>query len=616
MDNKEILTLSLSYAVEANKKATKKEEFLGLHDLYDDTVKMAEQIKVHAVKGVFPEELFSHRSPNETEAEANYIRKNYKQITFPIFVDYLSTICRPMGDGNWGIDYKEDASEYKQNDLSFQKYVESELPVYGSLENFIKYILPSIKSIDANGFIAIRPKELPIKLDEEGQRVIDSTRLYEPTIFYYESKKVIAYEHHEYYMFLSNERSLVNYGGREVREGKIYELYTKDAVYFVIQEGLKTENKFRIELFYQHDLGYCPVKQLAGIPHLKNDKILYQSPFLYSVDLLDLVATNGNWEQAMINSCVFPVKVMFGSKCEFRDSHGRLCQDGKITIEGVEKTCPSCHGQGLKSRISPLGTLLINPSTKFEQGEEKSTVDPLKYVSPEVHTLEFVHKKVESDTMKARAILHLRNKNTSVVTNDGVMTATEVFDDAKSMYAFIKPISDQIFNIYEFCLNTIGKQRYGESFEAPSLSYPKTFDFKSAEDYLNDISNAIKNNMPPSFIQIILMQYINAFFGDNEKTNKIFKLVATADKLFGLSQDEISVKIARGTAGKWQDILHTSVLNFINDAILADANFIEKPIEKQVEILTDMAKKMELEIQSKPIEDITKTMLPDTGGGV
>lgn len=613
MDETEILTKAVELAIEAN-KSTKKTELIGLHDLYEDSVKMAEQIKVHAVKGVFPHELFSHRSPNETEAEAKYIRDNYKQITFPIFVDYLSTICRPMGDGNWGVDYKEDASEYKQSDLTFQKYVETELPIYGSLEGFIKYILPSIKSIDANGFIAIRPKELPITLNEENERVIDSNRLYEPTIFYYESKRVVYYQDKEYYMFLSNEKSIVSYGGRDVREGKIYELYTKDAVYFVVQEGLKTDNKFRVDLFYQHNLGECPVKQLAGIPHLKNDKILWQSPFLYSVDLLDLVATNGNWEQAMINSCVFPVKVMFGSKCEFRDSHGNLCQDGKLIVEGVEKTCSSCNGQGLKSRISPLGTLLINPSTKFEQGEEKSTVDPLKYVSPEVHTLEFVHKKVESDTMKARAILHLRNKNTSVVTNDGVMTATEVFDDAKSMYAFIKPISDQIFNIYEFCLTMIGKQRYGENFEAPAVSYPKTFDFKSAEDYLKDISSAIENNMPPSFIQIILMQYINAFFGDNEKTNKIFKLVVTADKLFGLSQDDINIKLARGTAGKWQDILHTSVLNFINDAVLTDANFMEKPIEKQVEILTEMAKKMEVEIQSKPIEDITASMLP--GGGV
>lgn len=614
MEDQEILGNAILLAVEANERSTKKDPSIGIHDLYVDSVKMAKQIGVHAIKGVFPEELFSHRSPNETPEEAKYIEKNYKQITFPIFVDYISTICRPMGDGNWGIDYKEDDSEFKTASLTFQQYVESEVPTYGSLENFIKFILPSIKSIDANGFIAIRPKELPVKTNEQGDKVIDSGRLYEPTIFYYESKKVVHYEHHQYYMFLSNEKSIVNYGGSDVREGSVYELYTKDAVYFIVQEGLKTKNKFRVELFYQHDLGYCPVKQLAGIPHIKNDKILWQSPFLYAVDLLDLVATNGNWEQAMINSCVFPVKVMFGSKCEFIDSHGNVCQNGKISSEGVEKTCQSCNGQGLKSRISPLGTLLINPSTRFEEGEERSTVDPLKYVSPEVHTLDFVHKKVESDTMKARGILHLRNKNTSVVTKDGDLTATEVYDDSKSMYAFIKPISDQIFNIYDFCLNTIGKQRYGDKFVPPSLTYPKTFDFKSAEDYLNDISNAIKNNLPPSFIQTVLMQYINAFYGDNPKTNQIFKLVISADKLFGLSQDEINVKLARGTAGKWQDILNYSALNFINESILSDTTFMEKTIEKQVEILTEMAKQAELEIQLKPVEDITKTMIPSGGG--
>lgn len=603
MTDEEILSKSISLSVEANKKLAKK-ECVGLHDLSHESVEMAESISYHAVKGVFPEKIFKHRSPNETQKESDYIKANYKQITFPVFNDYIATIGRPMGDGNWSIHYNEDKDEYKTANKTFQAYVETGMPTYGSLEGFIKFILPSIKSIDANGFLAIRPKEIKYsEVEENGEkvRVVDSSELHEPTIFFYESKNVVDFEKDEYYLFLSKEKSEVIWGGRPQMTGSIYELYTKDAVYFIIQYGQKNENLFITELFYQHNLDECPVHQLMGVPHLKCDKILWQSPFYYSCDLLDLVATNSNWMQAMINKCVFPVQVMFGSVCDFRDSHGEVCQDGVIIHDGKTTTCPSCHGQGVKSRISPLGTLLINPATKFEPGEEKSSLPPLQYVSPEVHTLEFIHKKVESDTLKARSILKLRNKNTTVNTSDGQITATEITDDAKSMQAFIKPISDQIFTIYEFCLKMIGKQRYGESFIPPALSYPKTFDFKSAEDYLNDISNAIKIGLPPSFIQTILMQYINAYYGDNEKANKIFKLVIYADKLFGLSQDDINMKLSKGTAAKWEDILHSSALNIINEAVLEDEKFTEKDIESQVEEIISRAKAIESEISSESL---------------
>ena len=136
------------------------------------------------------------------------------------------------------------------------------------------------------------------------------------------------------------------------------------------------------------------------------------------------------------------------------------------------------------------------------------------------------------------------------------------------------------------------------------MTYPKTFDFKSAEDYLNDIGNAIKNNLPPSFIQTILLQYINAFYGDNVDTTSIFKLVSETDRLFGFSQDEINMKLAKGTIAKWEDILHGSILLFINDAKNANPNFLELPIDEQKKILTDMAKVKEKEIQSNPVNDL------------
>src|SRR3972149_951282 len=132
----------------------------------------AERISVRAEVGKFPEKLFAERSPNQEEKEWNYVKKNYKQVTLPVFVDYISTITRPFHDANWNIDYVEDADIHKE--FPFQEYVDKQIKNYGSLENFVKFIVSIRKAVDANGVIAIKPHSLFTEQDEEGNLIIDS----------------------------------------------------------------------------------------------------------------------------------------------------------------------------------------------------------------------------------------------------------------------------------------------------------------------------------------------------------------------------------------------------------------------------------------------------------
>ena len=251
MTEKDIVTKAQSIVTFVNKDSCtrKNAQPIGVHKLYKESVDMADSISNHAVKGKFPEKLFSNRSPNETEAEAKYIKANYKQYTLPEYIDYLMTINRPWGDGNWSINYREEEQKFIDADKRFQDYVEYELPIYGSLETFMKSILPNLKSIDANGFLAIRPKELDYVENGNGEYVIDATEPYRPTILYFDSKNVMDYKVDEWYLFLSKEKSAVKYGNRSEESGNVFELYTKEAVYLFIQTGNKTENTFSCLLY-------------------------------------------------------------------------------------------------------------------------------------------------------------------------------------------------------------------------------------------------------------------------------------------------------------------------------------------------------------------------------
>lgn len=599
------LQKALALAVESNKKilgigAVKKDKDYCPHDLYTQSVNMANAIAVHAVKGTFADKLFLERSPNQTEAEFKYIKANYKQYTLPVFIDLLSTTSRIFADNNWSI-------AWTKND-EIKNYISSEIPMYGSLESYMKYIALPNKLIDANSFIAVRPYELPLMDAEiEGMKVkvIDPSIKYTPVPVYFKSSQVIYYDYAEEYLFLSSEKSIVTFNGKEEKSGSVYEWYTPKAVYFIKQKGKKTDNLFDVIEYLQYET--IPVIQLKGSPSLVGEEILWQSPFIYAVDLLDTCLTNENWLQASVNKCVYPHVVMYGEACTFTQDNA-VCNDGVLinSENGVQKTCPKCHGSGLKSRLSQVGTILLNPSTKTESGDSAMTQKPLEFISPETGALDFIVNKIARDEERARKILHIQTSNTSVKGSEN-MTATGIAIDVKTMFSFIKPISDQLFDVFQFVMARMVEQRFSNADEIPVLSYPKTFDFKSPEDYLKEISDAIANNLPPSFIQYVLMNYINSIYGDSDKTIAVFSLIMESDRLFGMSQDEINMKLSKVTATKWEDILHTSAVFFINKLLLSDAKFLDKDMKTKIELVQNEAKEV-----AKGLDEALTNLIYDT----
>ena len=66
-------------------------------------------------------------------------------------------------------------------DDTFQRYVNNEIQKFGSLEMFVKTMLPTLKLIDPNGIIAIEPEDVDTIENEEGEEVI-SNDLIKPLI--------------------------------------------------------------------------------------------------------------------------------------------------------------------------------------------------------------------------------------------------------------------------------------------------------------------------------------------------------------------------------------------------------------------------------------------------
>jgi hypothetical protein len=582
---------------------------------YNYAAKMYDSILPHSRSDVYPEHLLSVRAPNQTDAQALYIKANYKATTLSVFEDFRATISRAFADQNWSIRYSPELDE-RFGEETFQRYVNNEIEKFGSLEMFVKNMLPTLKLVDANGIIAIYPDDIEYLDEDEFEEPVIGNELLRPMPTYYNCKNIVGQKFGEYYLVISDDHSYVKNGSKMEETGIVLYLYDSMAIYKIEQTGKKSDMTFgEPMLYFQHNLGYVPCIKLMGAPQLINDEIAFQSPFITAVPLLDQVVLDESYLQMSKATSAFPFMVALGEICEFVDREGNKCNDGQIfdPINGGYRTCGSCSGSGVKSRFSPTGMLLIKPRTSLSEGDTGLSGEYLKFVSPPMDTLTFLRTEIEQQMAKSRRILHLPSSDESGTIGEA-STATGSLNKLRSLYAFIKPISDQLFTIYEFCLVTIGKMRYGDLFGGVNLVYPTSFDISTPSDYLAVISEGVKAGVPPSITFSNVYNYIRAIHYTDEETSAVYDLIINADELLLMSNADILARLASGSVEKWQDVLHNSgpqlIMELIRDFIPTEGaqRFLDQPMSDQITQLRAKAAE-KIAVTLDPIQQAQQTLL-------
>jgi len=563
-------------------------------DGYNYAAMMYEAILPHARADVFPEKVLSVRAPNQTKEQAEYIRANYKPNTLNVFEDFRATISRAFADQNWSVKYNEE-TDGRFEDETFQNYVNKEIRLFGSLESFTKSLLPTLKLTDPNGIIAIKPDD--IETETDGEEIRLTNNLVDPMPYYYPCVNIVGMQVNEYFLVISDEKSYVQSGNSKKEEGIILELYDDEFIYRIEQTGKKSDMKFAEPVVYfQHDLGYVPCIRLMGTPQFINNELLFQSPFITSVPLLDQIINDESYLSLTKATSAFPFMVALGEVCEFTDSSGSNCSNGQIfdSVNGGYRTCPSCGGSGLKSRFSPSGMLLIKPKTSLSEGDSGLSGDYVKFVSPSMDTLKFLREEIDANFKKSREILHLPSSDAAASIGES-QTATGSLNKMRALYAFLKPISDQLFTIYEFMLVSIGRMRYGEYFGGVTLVYPTTFDISTPSDYLSIIAEGVKAGVPPAVTYSNVYNYIKAINYTDDESSAIFELIMNADDLLLMNSSDIIARIGLGMIEKWQDVLHQSAPQLIMELIrkfeptIEYRKFLDQPIQDQITQLNELA---------------------------
>jgi len=603
--------------------SNQKEQYLDLNNVvefwsgYHFAVKQVRDILPHTQRDLFPAHLFENMGPNAKDRDKLFAKLNYKAITMPVFIDFLNTIMRAFQDGNWSIKYEDE---------EYQKYLQEELPLYDSLEVFMKEIFVATKLRDANGIVAIKPYEVSYMLDEEGKVRTDeqgnpliADELIQPYPVYYQSKDIISQLQSVYYAVISGEKSLVEVQGKQVSEGIVIEIYDDKHIWRINQVGRKDKYEFgQPQIYWQHDLGYIPAIKLKGVPVLMPDAIekvglMYASHFSYAVDNLDRVITDDATLEIVKKKCAFPYMVAVGQACDFKLNND-ACSGGKIYDSDANKeiVCPSCNGSGLKNRLSPSGELLINPGNgSLDTGDTQLKGDYIKFVAPDTQIFEFLEQQKKDNENRARRIIHIKDVDGKFVYNSD-KTATGSDNDMKAMYAFIQPISDQIFDAYKFFVDTIEDMRYGKTDEhSVIIVAPQSFDLSSSSDYLEQITALSNAGAPPTTIREFMHKFLRSMFYADVESAQILEVIMAADNLMPFNNETIAAKVERGVAEKWQEILHDQAFNLVQEVISEVPNYLSLPMGEQIDLLKAKAQS---KVPVQQGDDLATRLLNGLGG--
>jgi hypothetical protein len=565
-----------------SKKGSNIEPYKG----YNKIVSQYNRVLVHSQKDEFPKELFLKQVPNETQEEYKYRYDNFKQITIPVFVDYINTVTRFWHDANWDIQYKDDAELYAEKGL--RDYLEYKMPTFGNIFNFYQNIRPILKTKDPNGITVVKPKRILYK-EVDGENRVNEDVLFEPAIFYYSCKNVLHYTDNEC-MYITHENSYVIKEGKRVKEGYVLEYHSENEIWQIVQVGKYQDFIFEINLILQHNYGYKLVNRLGGLSVVSENEVYYESPFLSCVDNLDLALFESSNLLIAETKGAYPVRVMLGNECDF-ENNGARCTFGKLLTPNedglaVISDCPSCNGTGLKNRISPNGELLFNGKDLSEQGINSN--DLLKYVAPSREILDFLRERIQENINYAKAILHLNRSNDKANVNEPSATLSNL--ENKALMSFISMFARQEFDALERDIDAIGYLRYGQYYQKPNINRAVNFDFTTENDYLELIKTIRDSNAPSIVLRNVMYKYLNSLYYTDGDNVSILNLIVTTDRLFEYNDMQVNTMYAQGLAQDYELYIHSSGINLIQELYANDKGLFEKDLEEQKNLLIELAK--------------------------
>lgn len=544
---------------------------------YVEAVMQYEAALIHA-RGKFPDYLFQALSPLQEKEELEYLKSTYQATTKDVFIEFSNTAKKAIQNGNIEFDTKEGDREGN----ALKKYIFEDIDNFNSIVIWL-YAMLDQKLIDANGIFAVWPE---YSVDEEG-RIIGETN---PQPLIYNVDKIIWKNDGEYIVITSK---------KSANGGLVLRYFGREFVAQYNQVGKLGDFLFEETRHFEHEIGFTPAQELKGIAVLRENVIQYDSIFNIAVPHLNLAVIDSVTLLAIKKKVGYPTRVVMREKCKYQEGPS-LCEGGHLTIydgtDQITKNCPQCRGTGFIGVFGPMSELSILPNNEIgETSTGITAANAMSYVSPSTDIPKFLREEVEHHINRSLEVLHLKSQPRG----SGDISATEKNRDKENTESFIKPISDQLWDIAAFVIECIGKMKFlpsGYESMKPKIIPAQSFDLLGADDYIAEMAEAKKSGVPEIVIQNIVYKYMNVIHHDDTISMRVFQLMEKSDRLLTMSNEQVAIAQSRGTVAPWEAVLHQSTTYIVHKAIMDYAEngkrFWDLEEKEQIALIQETAKQI------------------------
>jgi hypothetical protein len=531
------------------------------HRFYKKTVEHAEDMGVH-VEGETPEKLLKINRPNEQEDIRSYRLESYQPVTQSLSEKVINTVNKVFNPRLWEFEFPEMTTE-----SNLAKYLTEDYPSYRTIMNFITETFTVKDFSDPNAAIVVIPRNFNI----------DDTQLFEPVAYVYDSVSLIDFVEDEYYTFLF---------------GDIIKIFTKEHIQYFKREMKDGKETFDLFFEYEHDLGFVPVFRLGGVIKGKKDPFYYESWIRGVLPHWNQVVQLTSDAQAAYVNHLYMDKWEFATEC---DANG--CDNGQVLIEigfGKDKhetqvNCKTCLGTGRVSR-NPYGVHEVNRDAL--NPDSPLPTPPAGYIAKPIDVIDKVEDRISKEEKRGFASINM--EIVQMVGEDQSGLAKTV--DREDLNAFLSRYSRHVFEyVLPNLIKGIAAWRYGLTADVdkilPEINQPKDFNVLSLGQLASEYKDASGSNVSDGYLMHLENELVQSKFANNDNARKINEALIKLNPYPGKSVDDLLTLQNLGEES-WVIYKAIHLIELVNMAIEKDPKFIDLSLNKQREIIDEMAKEL------------------------
>jgi hypothetical protein len=180
------------------------------------------------------------------------------------------------------------------------------------------------------------------------------------------------------------------------------------------------------------------------------------------------------------------------------------------------------------------------------------------------------------------------NINVSVADNRGSnmingKTATQSKIDREELFSFLLIISEEVFSLLKFTVDTIFKLRYPGRESKIIVNPPTQFDIRNVDELTTEISTAQTSNVPDIIKRELTKEYMMLRFPAQKGLEKLIDIIFQCDPLATKTTQDIILLRTQNLVSQADAVLHEHIFFFLEQKISENPGYL-KTDAKQIRL--------------------------------